>query len=170
LLRNFALFDVTSVILVLLVIGLDVLLGAALNLKAAYLNAFKYDYQTLPYLCLLTGALISKSEIVLKAGESKARVHKAVFTIAGVTGLALFAVALYFSIHYFQMYSTWTYIIFKVEPNAIVGYNLFSTTPILENSPQMFMQTLGYVVALTGILWIGRHKIASFAATLSKKF
>jgi 4-amino-4-deoxy-L-arabinose transferase-like glycosyltransferase len=167
--RRFIPFDVASVVLVLSVVGIDVLLGVALDLQAPFINAFKYDYQALPYLCILAGTLISKSVLLLRASESSVKIRKAAFTIAGVAGFVLFAAALYFSIHNFQMYSTWTYIIFKVEPTATAGYNLFSSTPILQNSPQMYMQLLGYAIAITGVLWIGRHRITDLMVGLAKR-
>jgi len=169
LLKRFIPFDITSVVTVLSVIGIDVFLGVALDLKSPFLNAFKYDYQALPYLCLIAGALISKSAIILKASNLRIKFHKVAFTAAGVAGFVLFGAALYFSIHNFQMYSTWTYILFKVEPTATVGYNLFSSNPILQSSPQMYMQLLGYMVALTGILWIGRQRIVALMARWVKR-
>jgi len=168
LLQDFKFFDTASVAVVLSVIGINVLLGVVLDLKSPFLNAFKYDYQTLPYLCLLIGALISKSVVILKASRSMSKFRKAAFATAGVAGFGLFAAALYSNIHSFHMYSTWTYILFKVEPTATAGYNLFSSTPILQNSPQMYMQLLGYALAVTGVLWIGRHKIADLMVGRAK--
>jgi 4-amino-4-deoxy-L-arabinose transferase-like glycosyltransferase len=167
--KRFVFFDATSIVVVLFVVGINVLLGVALDLKSPFLNAFKYDYQALPYLCLLAGALISKSALLLKESNFRLKFRKAAFVIVGVAGFVLFAAALYSNIHNFQMYSTWTYILFKVEPTATVGYNLFSSTPILQNSPQMYTQLLGYALAVTGVLWIGRHKLTALVVGNAKQ-
>jgi hypothetical protein len=168
-LRSFLGFDAISVAVIVCVIGVNTWLGATLDLKAPFLNAFKYDYQALPFFCFLAASLISKSISMFKLSTIKINLAKRALTAAGLLGFMLLAATLYYNMHYAQMFSMWDYLIFKVEPSADAGYSLFNSAPIAQNSPLIAVQLTGFTVAISGMLWLGRHKLAPLKAHLPKK-
>ena len=163
------LFDLLSVAVIISVIGVNTLLGAVFNLRAPFQNAFKYDYQALPFFCFLAASLMSKSIAMLKLSMMKAKFAKGGLVVAGVLGLILLTATLYYNIHYTQMFSVWDYLLFRVAPSVDAGYSLFNASPIAQNSPHMIMQFAGFALAFSGLMWLGRHKIVAVATHLCRR-
>jgi 4-amino-4-deoxy-L-arabinose transferase-like glycosyltransferase len=165
LLRNFLFFDAVSVAVIACVLAVNIFLGAGLHLRAPFQNAFKYDYQTLPFFCFLAGSLVSKSVSIITISWSKKRWLLA----GGLFGFILVAATLVYNVRYIQFFSMWEYLIFRVAPNINAGYSLFNASPLVENSPLLLVQFIGIAMALTGILWIGRQKILALVAFLRRR-
>ena len=157
--HKFIVFDITCLAVIVCVIGVNTYLGAGLNLKAPYLNAIKYDYQSLPFFSFLAASLISKSILLFNSAKTKRKLSKLfVFFIASV-GLVLVASSIFYNMRYEHLFSPSNYLLFRVEPNVNMGYSLFNSTPISENSFLMGVQYLGFAFALSGLVWACRHKI-----------
>jgi 4-amino-4-deoxy-L-arabinose transferase-like glycosyltransferase len=71
-LRNY-IFFLSSALIILCV---DTVLGAVLNLRAPYTDAFKYTYQALPIFCLIAGSLAKKSFFLLKTRDVLGKLKK----------------------------------------------------------------------------------------------
>jgi 4-amino-4-deoxy-L-arabinose transferase-like glycosyltransferase len=162
--RNFLFFDSVSVALIVCVLAVNVFLGAGLHLRAPFQNAFKYDYQALPFFCFLAGSLVSKSILMITVAWPKKRWALA----GGLFGFILVAGTLLYNMKYVQFFSIWDYLIFRVAPNITAGYSLFNATPLAKNSPLLVVQFIGFVVAFSGILWVGRHRILALATFLRR--
>jgi 4-amino-4-deoxy-L-arabinose transferase-like glycosyltransferase len=154
--HRFLAFDLICVVVIVLVLCIDLYLGAALNLKAPYLNAIKYNYHTLPYFSFLAASLVTKSLYLLKLTNPK---RKLVMSFVAVAGLALVAAALLYNMHFVNLFSTWDYLIFRVEPTVDVGYSFFTYTLPIQDNLLMSIKYAGFAVALSGLAWASRHKI-----------
>jgi 4-amino-4-deoxy-L-arabinose transferase-like glycosyltransferase len=160
LLQKFVVFDLTFLAVTICVLGVDTCLGAGLNLKVPYLNAIKYDYQALPFLSFLAASLISKSLSLFDVGKTKTKFSKLTFSIIASIGLIVVVAAVLYNMRYVHLFSTSNYLLFRVAPHVNEGYSLFNSAPIGENSWLMGVQYLGFIIVLSGLIWVSRHKIA----------
>lgn len=71
------------------------------------------------------------------------------------------AITIEYNMSYVNQFSTWNYLLFKADPNINAGYSFFSDTPIGFSNALINFQYLGYAFMLSGIVWVGRHEIAS---------
>jgi 4-amino-4-deoxy-L-arabinose transferase-like glycosyltransferase len=165
--RKFLVFDAICFATIVCVAIVNILLATGLDLIAPYLNAIKYDYQSLPFFCLLAASLITKSISLLKNNWKKKKLNRIIFFFVGLTGLFLVAASILYNMSYVHLFSTWNYLLFRVEPNINLGYSLFNDTPIGPNGLLMSVQYLGYAFLLSGLLWISRLKISSFIKSRS---
>jgi 4-amino-4-deoxy-L-arabinose transferase-like glycosyltransferase len=164
LLRRFLAFDAVCLALIACVIGVNTFLGVTLDLHAPYMNAIKYDYQALPFFALLVAGLVSKSLIFYNTATTKTK--SIAFKIAAALGLIMAVITLLYNMQRTNLFSTLSYLIFRVEPTVDLGYSLFNFHPTTHDSIMMAMQYVGYAVALSGLLWISRHKLAALAHRL----
>jgi len=158
---RFFTFDVVSLFVIVSVIGVNTFLGAALDLKSPFLNAFKYDYQALPFFCFIGASLISKSLKILELTKGKTKLAKGGLVALGFIGLFLLATAIYYNIDRTLLFSKWAYFIFRVEPSVDSGYSLFNSTQVTPNSSFVIVQMIGLTAALSGVIWISRHRLAA---------
>jgi 4-amino-4-deoxy-L-arabinose transferase-like glycosyltransferase len=165
LLRNFLFFDAICIAVIVCVIAVNVFLGAGLHLRAPFQNAFKYDYQALPFFCLLAGSLVSKSVSIVTFNWSK----KSWTVAGGVFGFILVAATLMYNVRYIQFFSMWEYLIFRVAPNITAGYSLFNAAPLVQRSSLLVFQFIGFVVAISGMLWFSRVRIVALVAFLRRR-
>jgi len=165
LLRNFLFFDAISVAVIVCVMAVNIFLGAGLHLRAPFQNAFKYDYQALPFFCFLAGSMASKSVSMITVGWSKKKGALA----GGLFGFILVAATLLYNVRYVQFFSMWEYLLFRVAPNITAGYSLFNASPLIQSSPLQVVQFIGFAVATSSILWVGRHRIVALVAFLRRR-
>jgi hypothetical protein len=144
-------------------------LGASLNLKSPYLTAIKYDYQSLPFFTFLAASLITKSISLVNVSKFKKKLNKFTYIFIASIGFTLVALSIGINWSYVNLFSTWTYLLFKADPNLNVGYSFFTDAPIGLSNILINIQYLGYVFMLSGILWVGRHKISSLLKTVRAK-
>jgi 4-amino-4-deoxy-L-arabinose transferase-like glycosyltransferase len=157
--RGFRLSDATCVVVIVCVLCVNIFLGAILDLKAPFLNTIKYSYQALPLFCLLGASIVIKSSPLLKVGWLSAGLRKPFFVGLAVLGFSLVAAAVFYNMYFVHLFSTWEYLIFKVDPTINVGYSLFNFQPITAESSLMFLQYLGFALGLSGAIWVSRNKI-----------
>ena len=160
--RKFFVFDLICLAAITCVVSVNVFLGAALDLKAPFLNAIKYDYQALPFFCLLAASMISKSIILFNSAKTKLKLNKLVSYTIALAGLILVAASIFYNMRYVHLFSNADYLIFRVEPGVNVGYSVFNSAPIGGNSIQMSIQFVGFALALSGLFWMSRNKLRSF--------
>ncbi len=159
--HKFFVFDTICLAVIICVISVNTFLGAGLDLKSPYLNAIKYDYQSLPFFSFLAASLISKSISLLNLSKTKRKLNKIAFFFIASAGFVLVAASILYNMSYVHLFSTWNYLLFRVEPNLNLGYSLFNDAPIGVNSLLMGFQYFGFTIALSGLVWISRHKIRS---------
>jgi uncharacterized membrane protein len=159
--KRYLFFDLTCLVTILVVLSVNIYLGATLDLKSPYLNTIKYAYQSLPFFSLLVASLITKSLSLHDAGKTRLKLGKAASKLAAYAGVGLVAASLLYSMWYEHLFSTWNYMIFRVQPNFNFGYSLFNWVPITVGNPLMAAQYVGFAVALSGVVWVSRHKLGS---------
>jgi hypothetical protein len=159
--RQFLPLDSTCIATIVCVVSVNIILGTILDLKAPFLNAIKYDYQALPFFSLLAASLVSKSSTLVKLSWLKTKIKKGSLIAIALLGFVLVAAALFYNMWFTHLFSTWDYLIFRVDPNINEGYSLFNSDPIGANSILMFAQFLGFMFAISGILWVSRLKLSS---------
>jgi hypothetical protein len=148
-------------------LSVNTFLGAALDLKAPFLDAFKYNFQTLPFFSLLAASLISKSLAMFNSAKTKLNISKIVLYALAVAGVFLVVASILYNMRFVNLFSSANYLIFRVEPTVNVGYSLFNSAPTSGNT--LYIQLFGFAVALSGLFWIGRHKITSPLKLIHKK-
>jgi 4-amino-4-deoxy-L-arabinose transferase-like glycosyltransferase len=159
--RNFLVFDAISVAVIVCALSVNTVLGATLNLKAPFLDAVKYDFQTLPFFSFLAASLISKSLVMLNSVKAKVKINKIFFYVIAMAGIILVIASIFYNMRFTNLFSNANFLIFRVEPGVDVGYSLFNSSPSSGNMVQLSVQFVGFVIALSGLLWISRHKINS---------
>jgi 4-amino-4-deoxy-L-arabinose transferase-like glycosyltransferase len=159
--RKFLPLDAICVATIICIVSVNIILGTTLDLKAPFLNAIKYDYQALPFFSLLAASLVSKSFTLVKLSWLKTKIKKVSLIAIALLGFVLVAAALFYNMWFTHLFSTWDYLIFRVDPNINEGYSLFNSDPIGANNILMFAQLSGFMFAISGILWVNRHKLSS---------
>ncbi len=167
--RRFLAFDIISLLTIICIISVNTFLGATLKLNSPYLTAIKYDYQSLPFFAFLAGSLITKSISLINLSKLKKKVTKITYVFAASIGLILVPLSIGINMSYVNLFSTWTYLLFKADSNLKVGYSFFSDTPIGLNNILFNFQYLGYALMISGIVWLSRHKISSLLKTVNVK-
>ena len=158
-------FDLICLATILSVVSVNTFLGAVLNLNAPYLNAIKYDYQSLPFFSLLAASLVGKCISLFNSLKSRGKPNKLLVYFVALGGLGLVAAAIFFNMYYTHQFSTWSYLIFRVETGKNVGYSLTNPNLIGKHSLLMDIQYLGFTFLLSGLLWASRHKLYDFFNT-----
>jgi 4-amino-4-deoxy-L-arabinose transferase-like glycosyltransferase len=159
--RNFLVFDIICIAVIVCTLSINTILGAALDLKAPFLNAFKYDFQTLPFFSLLASSLITKSLVMFNSAKTKLKLYKIIFNAIAVVGVVLVVLSIFYNMRFVNLFSNADYLIFRVEPKVDVGYSLINLAPTNRNVVQVGIQFLGFAFGVLGLFLISRHKIGS---------
>lgn len=147
---------------ILLVLGLILYLGFSLNLKVPYTSTIKYAYQTLPFFCLLAASLAVKSFTILRTAQLQHRLRKAVFVAAGFISVLLPPLALLVNVYSVNLLSMVGFIVFRVEPDQLLGYSFDNFTPVHPDSPLLNFQYVGFILILCSLLYWVRELLGVF--------
>jgi 4-amino-4-deoxy-L-arabinose transferase-like glycosyltransferase len=161
-------FDLICLATILPILILNMILGAGLNLKAPYLNAIKYDYEALPFFCLIAASLVGKCLSLMSLTKFKANLNRKLVLPAVITGFLLLGATIFSSINSAFWLSTSDYLLFKVTLDQTVGYSLFNYAPISQGSLLLGLQYAGLFVLLSGLLWSSRVKLHDFFSAVLK--
>ncbi len=154
--KNFLTADIVCLTAIFVIVGVDTFFALALNYKAPYTGVVKYDYQSLPFFCLLAGALLVKCQSLFTTLKRKANLNWLFFGIAcaGAVSAALaFLTNFYKAIGYGQL----NYLVFTVEGS--IGYSFFNSAQIVGINALVYVQYIGFAIVLSGLLWIGKDKV-----------
>lgn len=157
--HNLLVFDLTCLATIVSILGVNLFLGTGLNLKAPYTDAFKFSYQSLPFFSLLVASLIRKSLSLFESAKSRRKLSELIFFLVASAGLFLLVASILHNMYYAHMFSTWDYLLFRVERNVNLGYSLFNPFPIAKYGIQMGLQYLGFAFVLSGLIWASKHKL-----------
>ena len=154
-------FDLICLATILPILIINMILGAGLNLKAPYLNAIKYDYQALPFFCLIAASLVGKCLSLVNSAELKTKFNRKLVLPVVTTGIFLFSAVIFSSINSAFWLATSDYLLFKVTLDQTVGYSLFNQALSIQSSLLMSFLYAGLLVLLSGLLWSNRLKLHS---------
>lgn len=144
--------DSVCLVTAVVIVSVNTVLGAGLNLNVPYFSALKYGFQALPYLVLLAASLAAKSIPLLRAAKAWLQPKKLLLSFAAVVGLILLVASLFSSMHTVNAISQRDYLQYRVEPQVDYGYALLNPTPLLLDSPLMCLQFAGFAVVLCGLM------------------
>jgi len=152
-------FDLICLATIVIVGSVNTVLGASLNFSSPYLNPIKYDYQALPFFCLLAASLVDKCVSLFNSLKSKGKLSMLLFLSVALVGLFLLAAAILLNMNYAHQFSTWDYLLFKVERTHLIGYSFVNPSPIGKYGNMMWIQFFGFAFVITGLVWAGRNKL-----------
>jgi 4-amino-4-deoxy-L-arabinose transferase-like glycosyltransferase len=159
-------FDLICLATIIPIVAVNTFLGAGLNLKSPYNNAIKYAFQSLPFFSLLAASLLGKCLSLFHSAKSELKRQRRLVLSAVFVGMFLLGGTMFVNLSYAHLLSVADYLLFKVEPNVVLGYSLFNPTPTGEQSFLMAIQYLGFAVVLSGFLWAGRHELVGLVKRL----
>lgn len=155
-------YDLMCLTTIVTVGGINTLLGFGLNLNSPYISPIKYDYQFLPFLSLLAASLIGKCLSLFNSVKSEEKLNGLLFSVAWF-GLVLLVASMFLNMNYVHQVFARDYLIFRVERDMHVGYSFENSAPIVEGSPLVWVQNLGFAFVLAGLVWASRYKLMAFA-------
>jgi 4-amino-4-deoxy-L-arabinose transferase-like glycosyltransferase len=154
--KNLPAADLICLAAIFAVVGIDTFFALGLNYKAPYTGAVKYDYQALPFFCLIAAALLVKSQLLFTTLKQRLKINWLFFGVA-CTGALFTALAFFANFYKAIGYGQLNYLVFTVEDS--IGYSFFNSAQISGTSSLVYVQYVGFAVVLSGLLWIAKDKI-----------
>ena len=161
--------DLICIATILSILGLVMYLAVNLNLKAPYNSAVKYIYQSLPFFSLGAASLVTKAGLLLKSEKKSMGAKRALLMGVSIVGFFLVAMALVASMATARELASTSYLIFRVQPDIDFGYAFHVDSPISQDSILFTFQFIGFLVVLSGLLWIGRKYIEDLFRLMYKR-
>lgn len=121
------------------------------------------------FFSLLAASLASKCFSLFDLAKSKGKLIKLFFFSIALVGLFFLVVALYRNMEYVHQFSTWDYLLFRVERDKSIGYSFFNLAPIGKYSLLMGIQYLGFAFVLSGLLWASKTKLGSLRKLIHRR-
>ena len=153
--RNFLVADMVCFAAIFVVVGIDTFFVLGLNYKAPFTGAVKYDYQALPFFCLLAGALLSKAQDLFLTLKRELNLNWLFFGVASA-GAILSAVAIFGDFYKAIGNGQLNYLVFTVEGS--IGYSFFNSAQIIGTNSLVYVQYVGFALVLSGLIWIAKDK------------
>jgi hypothetical protein len=151
-------FDLMCLATILIVGGVNTFLAVGMKLNSPYIGPIKYDYQFLPFVSLLAASLVSKGSILFSSIKSKEKLSRVFFSIA-LFGVIILIFALLLNMSYVHQFSTWPYLLFRVDRIQDIGYSFVNPSPIGKYSFLLGVQYAGFAFVLSGLLWQFKTKL-----------
>jgi len=146
---------------ILLIVSLTMYLGGTLNLKVPYTSVIKYAYQTLPFFSLIAASIAVKCASIINSAKLNFRFKKTTYLAIIIVGFFLPMAAILSNIYSAHELSITGFIVFRVEPNKLLGYSFDNIHAITLNSPLMYVQYLGFGFVLSALAYSCRYFITS---------
>jgi 4-amino-4-deoxy-L-arabinose transferase-like glycosyltransferase len=166
--QKILIIDIICMVTIAIVLGVDMFLGAGLNLRVPYANAIKYDYQALPFFCLIVASLTIKIPTLFKSAKSKIW-EKMLFSGGVVVGAFLLVASIVSNMRYANEITTLKELVFRPEQN-VEGFHLFNYNPITPDNPLMITQYIGFAIVLFGLVLLVSYRIVDLADSFVKNF
>jgi 4-amino-4-deoxy-L-arabinose transferase-like glycosyltransferase len=147
--------DSICVATIVLVLGIDVFLALGLNFRAPYTTVFKYDYQSLPFFCLLAGSLPSKFQTLIAALKMKLN-RNWIFLGISLLGTLFLIVAIFSNFYFAHVDSQLKIVAFTVERQ--VSYSFSNSAQTVEPNILLIVQYVGFAMVLLGLIWAAEDR------------
>ncbi len=155
-------FDLICLATIVFVAGVNMFLALGLNLVCPYTNPIKYDYQSLPLICLLVASLVNKFYSFRHSVTSTGSKGDNLVSFIVIFGFVLIVLSLIQQILILNCYSLKDVIYFDMD-NVIC----YSFDNLAVNGQLSFvLQWIGFIIFCLGILWIFKNG----QKVLDKKF
>ncbi len=163
--RNFFASDLICTASIFVILGIDTFFALGLNYKAPFTGAVKYDYQSLPFFCLLAGALLVKCQSLFTT--LKRKLNNWLFFGIACAGALLAAVAFLTNFYKAIGYGQLNYLVFRVEGS--VGYSFLNSGQIVGTNSLLYVEYFGLAIVLSGFLWMAKDKVKALANVMRQK-
>jgi hypothetical protein len=130
-------------------------LALGLNFRAPYTTVFKYDYQSLPFFCLLAASLPSKFQTLIATLKVKLNQNWVFLGISLLGTLSLIA-AIFSNFYFAHVDSELKIVEFTVERQ--VSYSFSNSTQTVEPNILQIVQYVGFAMVLLGLIWAAKDK------------
>lgn len=158
-------YDLMCLVTIVAIGSINAFLAVGLNLSAPYNNPIKYDYHFLPFFCLLAASALGKCLMLYDSSKLEQQLKRKRFLLVIISLTLLFA-TIFLNLKWVNQYSTWDHWLFKVDSEG--GYAFLNSNPISEGSFMIGIQYLGFVFALSGIMWQSRNRLRDFFSAWHK--
>ena len=148
--KNSLPLDLICLATVVVVAGVDTFMGVVLNYQVPFTAAVKYNYQLVPFVCLLGASLLTKTRTLFGAVEKKLALARTFFIVSAL-GLFLFFAAFFEGFLGVSLYSHSGYFVFWSQ-RFVAGYSFRSATPLAPASFLTYVQYFGFAVLLSGLI------------------
>jgi hypothetical protein len=149
-------FDVICIATVAAIITINTLLAVGFNLKVPYVSPFKYDFQLLPFICLLAASLTPKCSALAGSLKTKRRHDKLIIATACL-GLIGLGIAVFTNMVTITSISNMAYLQFLVEGE--VGYSVGNLAQTSPASSGIYVQYVGFLLVILGLLWACKDQL-----------
>jgi 4-amino-4-deoxy-L-arabinose transferase-like glycosyltransferase len=162
-------FDLICLITIVTVIFVNIFLGVGLNLRAPYYSSVKYSYHSLPFFCLLGASLLSKCFTLYNFLKNSKKRQKFIYTLVLIVSAVLIFSSILTNIFYVHLISLWPSILFRFDLSKDLGYFLFHYNPIDRYHPLLILQYFGFMIALSGFIFVSLDKIKTILYLIIEK-
>lgn len=147
--------DALCLAAVVVILGVDTFLSLGLNYQPPYTGAVKYDYQSLPFLCLLASSLLPKSRMLFADFKKKLNL-KWLPLGAACAGIACLAASVAYDLYHVTLDSQRSTVAFIVEKSASYAFsNLAPAT-----GTYTLIQIVGFALLVFGLTWAVKREFS----------
>jgi hypothetical protein len=146
-------FDLICLATIVFVVGVNMFLALGMNLVCPYTNPIKYDYQSLPLICLLVASLINKFYSFRHSAISTGSKGDNSVRFIVIFGFVLIILSLIQQILILNYYSLRDVVYFAMD-----SVTCYSFDNLAANGQLSFvLQGVGFIILCLGILWIFKN-------------
>jgi 4-amino-4-deoxy-L-arabinose transferase-like glycosyltransferase len=145
--------DLICLATVLVIAGVDTLMAVGLNLSAPFSSAIKYNYQALPYVCLIAASLLGKLHF-----NEKLKTERSWFVFAVCfVGVLLLVAAFSLNVYNAGFSLKADKVVFGVEGD--LGYSFVNTVDPQVGVGAVYVQVLGFAFVISGLIWAVKNRL-----------
>jgi 4-amino-4-deoxy-L-arabinose transferase-like glycosyltransferase len=156
-------FDLTCFATVTGVMGFNMCLVFYGNLLVPYVNSIKYNFLTLPLLCLLAASAAKKCVMISREKTGSPRRRELTAYLASI-GPYLLLVSMIFNFMALTTLVKYDWLAFYV-PGGL-SYSFDRLSPILDSGRAWRAQVLGFMLIQLSLLWANRGRLQLLFASL----
>ncbi len=152
-------YDAMLIVTICGVIGFNAYLAVVQNLMVPYVNSIKYDYLTLPMICLVAASLAKKSSILAKKRSVSSKYGRLFFYIA-VFGLYLLLMSMIVNFLSLNMTSKYEWLEYRVAGGF--SYSFDRLTPVLGSGYAVCAQFIAFALIQFSLIYALKDKLEPF--------
>jgi len=141
-------FDIICLVTIIFIAVFNTVLAVGFNLKVPYFNPVKYDYQLLPFLCLLAASILPKCGLIFSSVGAKFR--RIVLLLIACSGIIALGVAMCVNMVAIGVFHTSHSLVFLVEGE--VGYTFYNLAQTNQVSNLVYIQHVGFMLIVSNLL------------------
>jgi 4-amino-4-deoxy-L-arabinose transferase-like glycosyltransferase/outer membrane protein assembly factor BamB len=156
-------FDLTCFLTIVGIMGFNLVLVFYGNMMVPYINSIKYNFLTLPMLCLLGASVAKKSVMMKPTEEGSPKWRKLTFYLTWI-GLYLILISMasnFLAVTYLTRHE-WV----SFEALGDLRYSFIRLSPFLSSNCVWGAQVLGFVLIQFSLVWANRARLQRLFSSL----